>query len=381
MKLPLSLYVHFPWCVRKCPYCDFNSHEPKGKLPEVEYINALIADLDRDLKVFNIEPGQKLHSIFMGGGTPSLFAGQSIQRFMDKLSERLTLDSDTEVTLEANPGTADVDNFSAYRDAGINRLSLGVQSFGRSQLQALGRIHTSNEAVQAFHAARIAGFENINLDLMHGLPQQNLNGALNDLETAIGLEPEHISWYQLTVEPNTVFYNRPPKLPNDDDLWAIYEKGESLLSSHGYHRYEVSAFCRPERASKHNLNYWQFGDYLGIGAGAHGKLSIEEQGKRKISRTNKTRLPADYLRESKLNTQIVNGEEYKIEFLMNGLRLVEGFETKLFENRTGQAASQLEPFYLEAESKGLLARSENNVRPTSLGLQYLNDLLVLATDY
>lgn len=380
MSLPLSLYVHFPWCVRKCPYCDFNSHESKGELPTDDYIEALLADLDRDLATFEMDASMTLGSIFMGGGTPSLFSGDAISKLMERLNQRLTLLEETEVTIEANPGTVDVNNFAAYRAAGLNRLSLGVQSFGNSQLEALGRIHTSNEASAAYHTARDAGFENINIDLMHGLPQQNIDGALQDLRTAISLGPEHISWYQLTIEPNTVFYNQPPTLPQDDDLWEIYQQGSELLAAEGYVRYEVSAFARDGKQSKHNLNYWQFGDYLGIGAGAHGKITHGESDQLLITRTNKTRLPSDYLKGQKSKQSTVPDSEQLLEFLMNSLRLLDGFDVAHFKLRTNVSLEQLEQFYIEAEKRKFLYRIGNRIKPTELGLQYLNDLLLIAAE-
>ncbi|MFT4798594.1 MAG: putative oxygen-independent coproporphyrinogen III oxidase, partial [Candidatus Azotimanducaceae bacterium] len=267
--IPLSLYIHFPWCVRKCPYCDFNSHEANGDIPETAYIEALLNDLDKEL-AHDFELSRRpIESIFMGGGTPSLISPSAIRHLMGMLNERLNLAPDIEVTLEANPGTTDYEKFAGYKAAGIDRLSIGVQSFSGRHLSILGRIHTANEVTEAYQAARDVGFTNINLDLMHGLPDQKPENALDDLRIAIQLAPEHISWYQLTIEPNTVFYKRPPKLPDDDTLWEIYESGLALLEAAGYSRYEISAFAKPGKQARHNLNYWLFGDYLGIGAGAH----------------------------------------------------------------------------------------------------------------
>ena len=379
MTLPLSLYVHFPWCVKKCPYCDFNSHEVTGDLPEAAYVSALLSDLDRDLRSFDIPAQTQLESIFIGGGTPSLISGQGMSDLMQGIRLRLNFGTNTEVTLETNPGTADADNFKAYRQAGINRISLGIQSFGQRQLEVLGRIHTADEATVAFQKARDAGFENINIDLMHGLPDQDTTKALDDLKQAIQLSPEHISWYQLTIEPNTVFYSKPPALPEDDTLWDIYEQGSELLDDAGYKKYEVSAYATTKRRSKHNLNYWLFGDYLGIGAGAHGKISSQEDGRFQITRTNKTRLPNDYLKMQKSNRQLVATEDLMLEFLMNGLRLVEGFDVRIFLERTGLRLEQLDEFIDQANKKGLLTESSNIVKPTYLGMQYLNDLLLMAS--
>lgn len=381
MNKPLALYIHFPWCVRKCPYCDFNSHEFGVEIPEQAYISALIQDLERDIEHFNIEPGTNLTSIFMGGGTPSLFSGGAIQQLMDAVRDRFSMSDHAEITMEANPGTTDSENFRGYFAAGINRISLGIQSFGKHQLQTLGRIHTSNQASEAYWRAREAGFENINLDLMHGLPAQDLALALKDLEIAVALNPEHISWYQLTIEPNTVFYNRPPQLPDDDTLWQIFTEGTSRLEDAGYTRYEVSAFCKPQAQSAHNLNYWQFGDYLGIGAGAHGKMSSLQGASMMMTRTSKTRGPADYLRQQKTRYQSVTEAERPIEFLMNSLRLIEGVSLSTFRETTGLPVDLLDSFLLQGQNKGLLETQPGRIKPTALGIQYLNDLLLLAADH
>jgi putative oxygen-independent coproporphyrinogen III oxidase len=375
MKLPLGLYIHFPWCVKKCPYCDFNSHEAKKSIPEQDYIKTLIHDLDRDMKEFKIDSGSQLSSIFMGGGTPSLFSPSSMQSLLTQIGDRFDLHSDLEITLEANPGTTDYEKFVGYREVGINRLSIGVQTFGKAQLMALGRIHTTNEASEAFRAARSAGFDNINIDLMHGLPNQDTQAALFDLETAIELGAEHISWYQLTIEPNTVFYNRPPELPEDDQLWEIFESGTKLLERNNYQRYEVSAFGKPGAQSQHNLNYWQFGDYLGIGAGAHGKVT-NDQGS--CVRTSKTRKPEDYLANQKVKPLRVDTNEIQLEFLMNALRLTQGFDLNLYQQRTRLDTTTLEGFIQRAMTKKLLVKEADNIVPTELGMQYLNDLLLLA---
>ncbi len=377
----LSLYVHFPWCVRKCPYCDFNSHEFSGALPEKDYVTALINDLDRDMQQFEIVAGTPLTSIFMGGGTPSLFSPEALGQFMSALRIRFKMADTTEITMEANPGTTDANNFRGYRELGINRISLGVQSFGTTQLSALGRIHTADQASEAFFTAREAGFENINLDLMHGLPEQGVTRALNDLEQAIRLGPEHISWYQLTIEPNTVYYNQPPQLPDDDTLWQIFLEGGERLEAAGYHRYEISAFSQVNRRAAHNLNYWRFGDYLGIGAGAHGKITTGDSSNLKITRTSKTRRPADYLREQKSKSQLVGEHDRPLEFLMNALRLINGVSIDQFTTTTGLGEERLSTFITAASAKGLLKKEGQILKPTDLGTQYLNDLLLLADDH
>jgi len=375
-NIPLSLYIHFPWCVRKCPYCDFNSHEAKGDLPERLYIESLLQDLEKDLGAHGAGIDRRsIESVFMGGGTPSLFSPESIASLMDTLRVRLNLAADCEVTLEANPGTTDYEKFTGYRAAGINRLSIGVQSFSSQHLSILGRIHTANEVTEAFYAARDAGFTNINLDLMHGLPDQNPEGALEDLESAIQLGPEHISWYQLTVEPNTVFYKRPPALPDDDTLWEIYQRGLECLNAAGYERYEVSAFAKLDRQAKHNLNYWQFGDYLGIGAGAHGKITLPDA----IIRTTKTRLPADYLASQKSNHQAIDPKDMLLEYLMNTLRMNEGFSRSAFSTRTKLPESALDDFLKAAVVRQMVTVLNDRIRPTNRGLQFLNELLMLAT--
>ena len=368
--IPLSLYVHFPWCVRKCPYCDFNSHEAGDVLPQEQYINALETDLQRDLTVV---PGREIRSIFFGGGTPSLFSPQSIEELLSRLKNHLIFSDDIEITLEANPGTSDYGKFAGYFAAGVNRLSIGVQSFADRQLNLLGRIHSKDDAYRAFAMAGDAGFTNINLDLMHGLEQQSVEDGLSDLQQAINLGPAHISWYQLTIEPNTLFYKNPPRLPGEDDLWEIYQSGISLLNQHGYEQYEVSAFSQPGRRSRHNLNYWEFGDYLGIGAGAHGKLTVDG----KVHRRAKTRLPRDYLAGQRVTETTVGEDELALEFLMNALRLNHGFDLSLFSRRTGLDPVVLQPFLKNAIQRNLLVVDDQHIAPTALGLQYLNDLLAL----
>ncbi|MDG2071071.1 MAG: radical SAM family heme chaperone HemW [Pseudomonadales bacterium] len=367
-EIPLSLYLHFPWCERKCPYCDFNSHEAGNTFPEKAYVNALLADLDFESRA----ESRAIHSVFLGGGTPSLFSANSISRVLAHTSTQFMLTDDVEITLEANPGAIDNARIEGFRQAGVNRLSIGVQSFDDKKLHQLGRIHSAAEASEAFHQARRAGFNNINLDLMHGLPGQTWREAEFDLQQAISLAPEHISWYQLTIEPNTIFYNNPPRLPIEETLVDIYERGMQLLADHDYTRYEIAAFARPGRQSVHNQNYWQFGDYLGVGAGAHGKLTVEDM----IYRTTKTRLPKDYMASSNRKMSRVTPEEIPLEFLMNALRLTEGVDLTLFENRTFHSVQSIKPFLQRAEKNGFLSSSED-IKPTSLGLQFVDEMLLL----
>ncbi|XOV86128.1 MAG: radical SAM family heme chaperone HemW [Pseudomonadota bacterium] len=372
ISVPLALYIHIPWCVRKCPYCDFNSHEVRSAVDEAAYVRALVDDLTTEL---DRGIDRDICTIFIGGGTPSLFSPDSIGTLLQEIRKYCHIEADAEITLEANPGTMSEgqNRFRGYRDAGINRVSLGVQSFSDSHLQALGRIHCGEEARLAFEAARAAGISNINIDLMHGLPGQTPDEALADLNTATSLEPEHISWYQLTIEPNTVFYKRPPVLPADDVLWEIYEQGSRQLAGAGFERYEVSAFARAGCRSRHNLNYWTFGDYIGIGAGAHGKLSLPGG----IIRTTKTRRPEDYLASPGTRTQPVATDELPLEFLMNALRLAGGFDLAAFTLATGLPSGTLDSFLASGVKRGLLDADGSHVRPTALGMQYLNDLLML----
>jgi putative oxygen-independent coproporphyrinogen III oxidase len=369
---PLALYIHIPWCVRKCPYCDFNSHAASPVLPEEEYVDALLADLDQDLAAVY---GRPLSSIFFGGGTPSLFSAAALDRLLAGVEQRIPFTADIEITLEANPGTFEQDKFVAYRKLGINRLSIGIQSFQPQKLEALGRIHTGDEALRAAEMARRAGFDNFNLDLMHGLPDQSLEEALDDLRQAIALAPTHLSWYQLTLEPNTVFWNQPPELPEDDILWDIQEAGQALLAEHGFSQYEVSAYARPSKAARHNLNYWSFGDFIGIGAGAHGKLSHPDG---RIVRTWKTRLPKDYLnpaKQFKAGEKTLTADELPFEFLMNALRLTPGVDAELFAQRTGLPLQTLAAARAEAEQKGLLQVEPTRLVATARGQLFLNDLL------
>lgn len=380
---PLALYVHVPWCIRKCPYCDFNSHalEAEQTLPEKAYVEALLADLDGDLGGVQ---GREIVSVFIGGGTPSLFSAEAYTRLFAGLAERLTFAADVEITLEANPGTFEQARFEGYRRAGINRLSMGVQSFNDVQLEALGRIHSGAEASTAMTQARSAGFDNVNLDLMHGLPGQTPALALADIEQALALEPTHLSWYQLTLEPNTEFYSHPPPLPDEEKLWDIQDAGHALIESSGLARYEISAYARPGRQARHNLNYWRFGDYLGIGAGAHGKLSKRDtEGALHIERRWKTRQPQAYLRRANdprgfvAGSQTLAPDALALEFSLNALRLVEGVALEDWQNHTGQALSDLEPRLKKAQAQGLLAPEPGRLRATPQGLLFLNDLLLM----
>lgn len=367
---PLSLYVHVPWCVRKCPYCDFNSHAQKGEIPEQAYLQALIEDLEQDLSFAGDRP---IETVFIGGGTPSLMSGEFYFRLFEALRERLSIAPDAEITLEANPGTVEQARFEAFRQAGINRLSIGVQSFDPQQLRTLGRIHDPAAAHRAADAARAAGFDNFNLDLMHGLPDQTPEQALADLRAALEHQPPHISWYQLTLEPNTEFFSRPPDLPDDDRLWDIYQAGSALLREHGFDDYEVSAWSRPERASRHNLNYWTFGDYLALGAGAHGKISLPDGS---IRRYWKTRQPDAYLGRIGSRTagsEAIAPDERALEFLMNALRLKHGVEESLFVERTGLPLTSVGVKLEELRRENLLKKGR--LQATELGQRYLNSLL------
>lgn len=389
---PLSLYVHIPWCVRKCPYCDFNSHEAGSKIPEQKYIDALLRDLELDLpRVW----GRPIHSVFIGGGTPSLFSPEAIDRLLSGLRARLPLSQEIEITLEANPGTIDLERFKGFREAGINRLSIGIQSFEPEKLQALGRIHGREEALRAAEAATAAGFDNFNLDLMFGLPQQTVEQALADLRTAISMNSSHLSAYQLTLEPNTLFHARPPQLPDDDTIAEMQDQLQGLLAEHGYRQYEVSAYARPDKQCRHNLNYWRFGDYLGIGAGAHAKITDaggDAQGSASaardrmsgaaITRLARVKPPKSYL--EKAGTAAAISTEQKLsrpevvtEFMLNALRLTDGFPTPLFQERAGLPLSVCEKPLSLAESKGLIEWDTQTIRPTPAGQRFLNNLLEL----
>jgi len=369
---PLSLYIHIPWCVRKCPYCDFNSHESKTDLPEQDYIRALIEDLDHDLPLVQ---ARALESIFFGGGTPSLFSGTGIKQILTAVAERIDFTPDMEITLEANPGTAEQARFAEYRRAGVNRLSIGVQSFDDLQLQNLGRIHGSHEGESAIAMARESGFENFNIDLMYALAGQCVAQAMADLGRAVDHGPTHLSWYQLTIEPNTAFYKRPPQQPDEDAMLDMQQAGFDLLNSSGYAQYEVSAFARAGRRAAHNLNYWRFGDYLGIGAGAHGKITRPDNND--IVRTRKHRQPDHYI-ASPLRTaqrQAITQNDLPLEFMLNALRLHEGFTVDQFEARTGLAFGQVEKQVESLVLKALLTRQANHFQPTAQGRQFLNTML------
>jgi oxygen-independent coproporphyrinogen-3 oxidase len=372
---PLSLYLHIPWCIRKCPYCDFNSHEVGAPIPESRYIAALLADLDQDLPAVG---DRTVETVFFGGGTPSLYSAQAIDRLLSEIRARVTLGPGAEITLEANPGTVDQERFRGFREAGVNRLSLGIQSFQPQLLQRIGRIHDHRQALTAIEAACAAGFENINLDLMFGLPEQTTEQALSDLQTAITLHPAHISWYELTIEPHTRFHHHPPACPDDDTLWAMQQAGRSLLSAAGYQHYEVSAYVHAGRQCRHNLNYWRFGDYLGIGAGAHGKLS--DTTRQSITRIAKTRNPDTYLATAhsreRIRTEVVlTAEDAVLEFAMNALRLDRGFTAASFSSATGLPFSLMQEPVMAAMAHGLLANDQGRIHTTANGQRYLNEVL------
>lgn len=372
--LPLALYVHVPWCVRKCPYCDFNSHEATT-IPEAEYVQALLRDLQQDAA---LAQGRVIQSIFIGGGTPSLFGADSYAQLLQAIDRIVPIARNAEITLEANPGTFELQKFKGFHAAGINRLSVGVQSFNPQQLAALGRIHNRDEAIRAIGAAREVGFERLNIDLMHGLPQQSVGDALADLQQAVDLQPSHLSWYQLTIEPNTVFYSKPPRLPDDELLWDIDQAGKQFIAASGFAQYEISAYARPGFECAHNLNYWLFGDYLAIGAGAHGKIADLQTGT--ITRYNKTRLPKDYLAADKPFTAqqtIVANDDLPFEFFMNAFRLNQPIPKALFEQRTGLALDVLRDPIAAALNKGLITESPTHWQTTAQGQLFLNELLQL----
>ncbi len=372
---PLSLYIHIPWCVKKCPYCDFNSHEKKTQLPETEYIDALLQDLEQELPLVW---GRRISSIFIGGGTPSLFAPASIFKLLSELRSRLNLLPDCEITMEANPGSLELERFKDFQQAGINRLSIGIQSFHDESLQALGRIHDSKQASRAAEIASRAGFDSFNLDLMFGLPNQSTDQAVSDLKQAIKLAPQHISLYQLTIEKNTYFHAKPPVLPAHDDLANMQEILQQHMSREAYRQYEVSAYATAGYTCKHNLNYWQFGDYLGIGAGAHGKISDHES----ITRSWKIKHPQTYIESASTNQRIGGSSKLKrpdliSEFMMNALRLTDGFDAKLFTERTGIAIVDIKEQLNQAEEKKLITWDTNTIKPTEMGKKFLDDLLLI----
>ena len=380
---PLSLYIHFPWCEKKCPYCDFNSHQIKdvstvsGKnqspgFDEKRYIKALIADLETELpRVW----GRQVHSIFIGGGTPSLLSANGMNELLSAIRARVNLEPDCEITMEANPGSVEAEKFAGFANAGINRVSLGIQSFQDAQLKALGRIHNGEEAKRAI-AIALEHFKSVNLDLMFGLPNQTLDAARSDIETALSFKTPHLSFYNLTLEPNTYFANFPPKLPSEDEIDAIFEQNLALLEAAGYRRYEVSAYAQKDQECKHNLNYWRFGDYIGIGAGAHGKISFPD----KITRQVRERHPESYMQaiEGKGNALIesreVPAKDLPFEFMLNTLRLTDGVDTVTFSERTGLPLNTVSRGLDEASKKGLLDSNPNKLKATEQGLRYLNNL-------
>lgn len=372
--VPLALYVHMPWCVRKCPYCDFNSHQRGGAPPPAHYIDALIADFDAEQPSV---AGRRIESVFFGGGTPSLFAPEDFSRLLEALRRRIGFAADAEITLEANPGTIERGRFAGYRDAGINRVSLGAQSFSPAALGYLGRIHGPEDTHRAVEELHAAGIVNFNLDLMYALPEQSLGDAITDVRTACALAPAHISLYQLTLEPGTVFHARPPALPDEDAAFEMQRECQDLLAAAGFVQYEVSAYARGGARCRHNLNYWSFGDYLGIGAGAHGKLSFRLP--EEIVRTEKPRQPREYVERlmgpapAALRHRVLPGD-LPFEFMLNALRLNEGFEPRGFEERTGLSVRSIEPALCRARDRGLLERSGEAWRPTELGRRFLNDL-------
>ncbi|MBY5947532.1 radical SAM family heme chaperone HemW [Photobacterium rosenbergii] len=378
---PLSLYIHIPWCVQKCPYCDFNSHALKTDIPELDYIDALIEDLDTDLAKYGLaSQSRELHSIFIGGGTPSLISAPEIGRLLEAVKKRIPFNDNIEITMEANPGTVEAGRFNAYREVGVNRISIGIQSFQDEKLKRLGRIHGSREAITAAGLAQEAGLDSFNIDLMHGLPDQSIDDALSDLKQAIALEPPHLSWYQLTIEPNTLFYSKPPVLPDDDDLWEIFEQGHKLLAEAAYVQYEISGYSKPGRQCRHNLNYWRFGDYLGIGCGAHGKLSFADG---TITRTVKVKHPRGYLNQSKpyLDQEIqVDASERPFEFFMNRFRLLEACPKQDYVERTGLPLASIEGPINWALEQNYLEDKGDEWQITEHGKLFLNDLLAAFVD-
>ena len=382
---PLSLYIHMPWCVKKCPYCDFNSHGLRSEPPPyADYINHLLADLDADRIDFGAALANRpVISIFFGGGTPSLFSPELIDRLLDGVRERLPLADNAEITLETNPGTVEHGRFDGYLAAGVNRISFGVQSFDDDKLKRLGRIHSANEAEAAVKSAQDAGYANINLDLMYALPQQTLDGALADVDRAVALQPTHVSHYQLTLEPNTAFAANPPPLPDDDHAWAMQEACEERLATAGYGQYEISAYAQPDRRCAHNLNYWRFGDYLGIGAGAHDKLSDAARGQ--VRRRWKTRHPRAYM-EAAAGTARIGGDsvvsaaELPFEYMLNALRLVEGVPLADFSERTGLPPERIAAALDTARRRDWLHDDPQQLRTTALGQRFLNDVIASFLD-
>ena len=368
---PLSLYIHFPWCVRKCPYCDFNSHEARGEIPEEEYLAAVRLDLEQSLPLVW---GRKIYTIFIGGGTPSLMSAKGLDRLMSDVRSLLPLDGDCEITMEANPGTFEAEKFRSYRESGINRLSIGIQSFNANHLKALGRIHDDGEARRAVEIAH-ANFDNFNLDLMYALPTQTLEEATQDLATAMSFAPPHLSLYHLTMEPNTVFAKYPPALPDDDASADMQDMIAEVTAAGGYEHYEVSAYARAGKRARHNLNYWEFGDYLGIGAGAHSKISFPHR----VLRQARYKQPKSFMEAARAGNPVqeereISRAELPFEFMLNTLRLTGGFDPNLFGERTGLGINAIDRQLNEAEAKGLIYRDHKLIRPTELGQRFLNDL-------
>lgn len=372
-SIPLSLYIHLPWCVKKCPYCDFNSHAVKEQIPEDQYVLALLKDFTEQYSKIH---DREIISIFFGGGTPSLFSPLSINKLLKEINNLVSFAKDIEITLEANPGTVDESRFKGFRAAGVNRLSLGLQSLQNDKLKILGRIHDRNAALRAIDAAVKAGFDNFNLDLMHGLPTQTVDDAMQDLQDAINFNPTHLSWYQLTIEPNTLFYHQPPTLPADEILWDIQEAGKTLLAKNNYLQYEVSAYSLANKNCAHNKNYWEFGDYLGIGAGAHSKLTINE----KVIRHWQVKHPKDYLsvdRSFVMEEKIISEQDLIFEFMLNALRLNDGVSIDLFLERTGLPIASIKNILDKTIKKNLLYPVTERIQPTEFGKRFLNDVIAM----
>jgi oxygen-independent coproporphyrinogen-3 oxidase len=376
--IPLSLYIHIPWCVQKCLYCDFNSHQLKGNIPEKEYIAHLLDDIQQDIPlVTHNSEVREVSTIFIGGGTPSLLSVEGMQTLLDGVRKRIPIAANAEISMEANPGTVEAERFKGYAQAGVNRISIGVQSFQAEHLSILGRIHDSQQAHRAIELAQSLGLKSFNTDLMHGLPQQSIDNALSDLNKAIAHNPPHLSWYQLTIEPNTLFYSKPPELPNDDLLWDIQEQGQQILEANGYIQYEISAYAKKGHQCRHNLNYWRFGDYLGIGCGAHAKIT--DLNTHSIKRSNKVKHPKGYMDISKsyVNELItISDEDLAFEFFMNRFRLMEACHKTEFARHTGRELYKSEQAVLhKATDKGLIIDSANTWQLSQLGKRYLNTLL------
>lgn len=374
-EIPLSLYIHIPWCVRKCPYCDFNSHESRNEIPEDLYVETLMRDLDQQVNALEKRP---LVSIFFGGGTPSLFTPKAIEQILTGVNQRLQFAENIEITLEANPGTVDEARFIGFRKAGVNRLSIGIQSLQNDKLHALGRIHNREYALRAIDAAIKADFKHFNVDLMHGLPKQSIDDAMQDLIDALQFKPPHLSWYQLTIEPNTFFHHQPPVLPQDDILWDIQENGKAILQKANLNQYEISAYAKTDNECRHNTNYWEFGDYLGIGAGAHSKITHTE--KQIVIRSSQIKNPRDYLNPDKKLTAsqtILKEKDLCFEFMLNALRLTKGVSADLFSERTGLTLNSLEPMLSFAKEKKLMVDNKNILCATEMGQRFLNDVIGL----